>query len=429
MVSLEQISTLGRVAEPGEGISIDELRLASRNHALPLEAMRDDLTPVGLHYVLTHYDLPDIDPDSWSLAVGGAVERPLDLDLDALTSMPSRTVRVTLGVAGNGRTGLSPRPISQPWLTGAVGTASGRECPSPTCSATLASAAVDVVFTGADHGFDRGVEQDYQRGLPLAEAMADDVLLAYAMNGAPLPLQHGRPLRLVVPGWYGMAHVKWLRSITVIDHEFDGFQNVAYRIRQAADEAGEPVTRIEPRALLVPPGHPDFMTRVRILRPGRVTLSGRAWSGWGPVVRVELSTDDGRTWADAELTGESHRWAWRGSAHPSRRRPAGTCCGSAPTTAPAGCSARNRSGTAGDSRTMPTSRWSYTSWTAVQVRLVNATDALPSCHTSIAVSDPRCRGEPPDRLVRHPQQVGRTVMIGLQWHTTTVVPPAATHRS
>lgn len=322
-VSLEQISTPGRVAEPGEGISIDELRLASRNHALPLEAMRDDLTPVGLHYVLTHYDLPDIDPDSWSLAVGGAVERPLDLDLDALTSMPCRTVRVTLECAGNGRIGLSPRPVSQPWLTGAVGTAEWTGVPLADLlrDAGPSPAAVDVVFTGADHGFDRGVEQDYQRGLPMAEAMADDVLLAYAMNGAPLPLQHGRPLRLVVPGWYGMAHVKWLRSITVIDHEFDGFQNVAYRIRQTADEPGEPVTRIEPRALLVPPGHPDFMTRVRILRPGRVSLSGRAWSGWGPVVRVELSTDDGRTWADAELTGEPHRWAWRGFSAPFEATP------------------------------------------------------------------------------------------------------------
>ena len=129
--------------------------------------MRDDLTPVGLHYVLTHYDLPDIDPDSWSLAVGGAVERPLDLDLDALTSMPSRTVRVTLECAGNGRTGLSPRPVSQPWLTGLWARRSGRECPSPTCSATLAPPPLPSTWCSpGPTTVSTGVEQDYQRGLP-----------------------------------------------------------------------------------------------------------------------------------------------------------------------------------------------------------------------------------------------------------------------
>ena len=143
--------------------------------------------------------------------------------------MPSRTVRVTLECAGNGRAALSPRPVSQPWLTGAVGTAEWTGVPLADLlrDAQPTAAAVDVVFTGADHGFDHGVEQDYERGLPLAEALADDVLLAYEMNGAPLPLQHGRPLRLVVPGWYGMAHVKWLRRITVIDHAYDGYQNVS----------------------------------------------------------------------------------------------------------------------------------------------------------------------------------------------------------
>jgi DMSO/TMAO reductase YedYZ molybdopterin-dependent catalytic subunit len=176
--------------------------------------------------------------------------------------------------------------------------------------------AVDVVFTGADHGVERGVEQDYQRGLPIADAMRDEVLLAYAMNGVPLPPQHGHPLRLVVPGWYGMAHVKWLREVTVIDEPFTGFQNaVAYRLRQHANDDGEAVARIAPRALLVPPGFPDFMSRQRIVRPGSVPVSGRAWSGHAPIVRVEVSTDGGVTWAQAELDAEpdaAARWAWRG---------------------------------------------------------------------------------------------------------------------
>jgi len=168
-----------------------------------------------------------------------------------------------------------------------------------------------VVFTGADHGVERGVEQDYQRSLPVSEAMRDEALLAYEMNGASLPVQHGFPLRLVIPGWYGMAHVKWLRRITVLEEPFEGYQNaVAYRLTTEEDERGEPVTRIRPRALLVPPGHPDFMSRTRFVHPGTHEIVGRAWSGLAPVGRVEISTDGGSTWSDAVLEAALGRWAW-----------------------------------------------------------------------------------------------------------------------
>jgi DMSO/TMAO reductase YedYZ molybdopterin-dependent catalytic subunit len=291
---------------------------------MPAEAMRYDVTPPGLHYVLVHYDIPMVDADSWQLEVSGCVERSTTTDLATLRSMPRHTVRVTLECAGNGRVGLSPRPVSQPWLTGAVGTAdwTGVRLSEVLGAAGPTPDAVDVTFTGADHGLERGVEQDYTRGLSLTEASSDDVLLAYEMNGAPLPPQHGYPVRLVVPGWYGMAHVKWLRAITVIDRPFDGFQNaVAYRMRQEPDESGAPVTRIEPRALLVPPGFPEFMTRVRVLRPGRHVLEGRAWSGWAPITRVEVSTDDGTSWSEADLGEAPSRWAWRGFSCPWEATP------------------------------------------------------------------------------------------------------------
>ena len=205
--------------------------------------------------------------------------------------------------------------VSQPWLTEAVGTAEWTGVPLAAVlrEAGVLPGAVDVAFTGADHGIERGVEQDYARGLHLADAMDSDVLLADEMNGAPLPPQHGAPVRLVAPGWYGMAQVKWLQRVTVLDRPFDGFQNAtAYRFKQA-DEAGEPVTRILPRALMVPPGFPDFMSRVRIVDTGRHVLTGRAWSGWGPITGVEVSTDGGATWGDAALdpADPGGRWAWR----------------------------------------------------------------------------------------------------------------------
>ncbi|MGN9908475.1 molybdopterin-dependent oxidoreductase [Phytohabitans sp. LJ34] len=233
-----------------------------------------------------------------------------------LRARPRVTRRVTLECAGNGRALLEPRPVSQPWLVEAVGTAEWTGTPlAPLLRAAgVGEGAVDVVFTGADHGIERGVEQDYQRALPVAEALRDEPLLAYEMNGAPLLPQHGAPLRLIVPGWYGMAHVKWLRRITIVDRPFDGFQNaVAYRLRQRPDEPGVPVTRIEPRALVRPPGFPDFMSRVRVLRPGPVILDGRAWSGHAPVERVEVTTD-GATWAEAALDPVGGGATWGGAA-------------------------------------------------------------------------------------------------------------------
>ncbi|WP_345528976.1 molybdopterin-dependent oxidoreductase [Streptomyces showdoensis] len=164
---------------------------------------------------------------------------------------PAVTHRVTLECAGNGRARLSPRPVSQPWLVEAVGTADWTGVPLAALLAEAgpADGAVEAVFTGADHGVERGTEQDYRRSLPLPHAADPDrgVLVAYAMNGAPLPPQHGHPLRLVVPGWYGMASVKWLRDVTLTATPFTGFQQaVAYRYRQGPDEPGAPVDVIAP---------------------------------------------------------------------------------------------------------------------------------------------------------------------------------------
>jgi DMSO/TMAO reductase YedYZ molybdopterin-dependent catalytic subunit len=314
-VKLDDISGPGRLAEADEGISEHELALAARNHGMPLEAMHYDLTPPGLHYLLVHYDIPFLDGRAWRLRVNGSVRRPLTLDLDTLRSMPQRTVRVTMECAGNGRARLNPRPISQPWLVEAVGTAEWTGVPllDVLATARVEPGAVDIVFTGADHGVERGVEQDYQRSLSVAEAGEEDVLLAHAMNGAPLAPQHGYPVRLIAPGWYGMAHVKWLTRIDVVTEPFTGFQQAtAYRMRQGADETGTPVARIAPRALLIPPGFPDFMSRTRVVRPGHVLLEGRAWSGVAPVTGVEVSVDAGRNWVNATLDPpDRHRWSWR----------------------------------------------------------------------------------------------------------------------
>jgi DMSO/TMAO reductase YedYZ molybdopterin-dependent catalytic subunit len=291
-----------------------ELRLAARNHALPLEALRHDITPAGLHYLLIHYDIPAADPKTWRLEVGGAVKRPLSLSLTDLQALPTVSRVVTLECAGNGRARLDPRPLSQPWLTEAVGTAEWTGVPLATvidAAGGLAAGTVELVFSGLDRGIEGGVEQVYARSLPVAEALGPDALLAYAMNGAPLPMQHGFPLRLVVAGWYGMAHVKWLGAITAVTERFTGFQQaVGYRLYDADGNPGEPVTRMLPRSLMMPPGIPDFMTRERFLDCGPCRLEGRAWSGWGAIERVRVSVDGGATWLQAELGAQPDPCSW-----------------------------------------------------------------------------------------------------------------------
>jgi DMSO/TMAO reductase YedYZ molybdopterin-dependent catalytic subunit len=217
--------------------------------------------------------------------------------------------------AGNGRARLEPRPVSQPWLLEAVGTARWRGTPlAPLLAeAGIPDGTVEVLFTGLDRGIEGGDEQAFQRALPLDEAMRDEVLLAYEMNGAPLPPQHGFPLRLVVPGWYGMTNVKWLSRIEFLAEPFAGYQQSwSYRVRQSEDEVGEPLQRMQPRSLLVPPGIPEFMTRDRTVAAGEVLLEGRAWSGLAPVASVEISDDGASTWSAATLEPAGEPWAWRG---------------------------------------------------------------------------------------------------------------------
>jgi DMSO/TMAO reductase YedYZ molybdopterin-dependent catalytic subunit len=155
------------------------------------------------------------------------------------------------------------------------------------------------------------IEQSYERSLPLAEALRGEVLLAYEMNGQPLPPQHGSPLRLIVPGWYGMAGVKWLERITVLDRQFTGYQQRrSYRLRQTEDEEGEPLSLMLPRALMVPPGIPEFLTRERLVEPGPCLLEGRAWSGRGELTWVRVSVDGGSSCNDGELTDQSAATSW-----------------------------------------------------------------------------------------------------------------------
>ena len=237
----------------------------------------------------------------------------MELSLDDVRARPRRTMPVTMECAGNGRARLSPRPVSQPWLVEAVGTAEWTGTPlGPLLEeAGLAADAVEVVFSGADRGMQGDIEQDYQRSLSVADAMRPEVLLAYEMNGRPLEPQHGFPLRLLVPGWYGMTSVKWLAAIEAVAEPFTGYQQTpSYLYQQDAEDPGEPVTRIRVRALMAPARHP------RLLHPApprgaRARCRSRAAPGRaGAVERVEVGVDG--AWSDARLEPAVGEFAWRG---------------------------------------------------------------------------------------------------------------------
>ena len=300
----QQIRTVG----DGSGLDdtgrfyAEEVQLAIRNRGMPLEALRYPITPTGLHYLLVHYDIPEVDADIWRLWLGGRVAQPLSLSLDDLRRRPAQTLAVTMECAGNGRGQMSPRRISHPWMGDAIGTAEWTGTPLRGLleEAGLRPEAVELVFTGLDRGIEARQVQAYQRSLSLDDANRPEVLLAYAMNGEPLQPQHGYPLRLIVPGWYGMTSVKWLDQIEAVAGPFQGFQMAhAYRYAPSAEMVGEPVNLIKVRALMAPPGIPDFMTRARLVPAGR-----------GSVTRVEVSADGGGTWAEAEVGEHLSPFAW-----------------------------------------------------------------------------------------------------------------------
>ena len=293
------------------------VRESPLNAETPLDFLEDFITPTPLFYLRNHFPVPDTRADSWRLVVDGEVERPLTLSYSELVSLPEQDLTVTIECAGNGRSYFSPNAEGEQWSYGAVGNAvwTGASMKTILEMAGIKALAVEVLCVGADRGSlpDGTAQASFERSLPLETATAPDTLLAWAMNGQPLPAAHGYPLRLIVPGWYGMTAVKWLARITVIAEPFAGFyQQERYVMVQEGKDQGRgrprtlPVTRMEPRALITSPVDGSR------LGAGPIRLKGVAWSGWAPIERVELSLDGGRIWEPTRLVGPSDRRAWRG---------------------------------------------------------------------------------------------------------------------
>lgn len=276
------------------------------------------LTPNERFFVRSHFGLPqaeNVDPSHWRLTVGGLVERPLRLRLDDLKQFEEVTLTAVVQCAGNGRAFYRPTAPGVQWERGAVGNAgwTGVRLKDVLAQAGLQPSAKHIQLQGADRPVSTRTPL-FVRSIPIEKARHPDTILAYQMNGRPLPLLHGAPLRLITPGWMADSCIKWLTEITVGADEAKGYyMEKAYRYPVHAVEPGgavhagdmKPVEAMVVKSLIAQPAEGTM------LKPGPVMIQGVAWTGEGTVVKVEVSTDEGQTWTAARFVGEASPYAWR----------------------------------------------------------------------------------------------------------------------
>jgi DMSO/TMAO reductase YedYZ molybdopterin-dependent catalytic subunit len=282
---------------------------------MPMDGFASWLTPAERLFVRSHHYTPEVDAAAWRLEIGGLVDKPVTLTLDELKKMPKAEVAGVLECAGNGRALYEPSLIGLQWKYGAVGNGrwTGVRLADVLRRGGVKSAAREVLFDGADVPV--GTMPEFRRTIPIAKALENDTILAYELNGAPVPVSHGFPLRLVVPGWAGDCWTKWVTRIELLDKEYDGFfMKTAYRHPgrpvppgAAIDPADmQPVTSLRVKSVIATPAEGSR------LGPGPVKISGAAWSGGGkPVTLLEVSTDAGRTWHPARFGPEKSQHGWR----------------------------------------------------------------------------------------------------------------------
>ena len=284
------------------------------NIEFPFEALDAYETPTPQFYVRSHHPLPNVDRATFTLKIEGHVEHPYELTMDELAAMAQQTRPATLECAGNGRVFLVPQVDGAQWELGAVSTArwTGVPLADVLARAGVKPGAVEVMFEGADKGKAKEKptppgEIHYAHSIPMRKV--PDALLAHGMNGGPLTPPHGFPLRLVVGGWYGMASVKWCHRIVVLDQKFRGYYRAvdyAYWTELAGNPVHVPIEEMSCKAQIARPAKQEVVPRDAVY-----PVTGAAWTGDTDVVRVEVSTDGGRTFADAALLGEPVRHAWR----------------------------------------------------------------------------------------------------------------------
>src|SRR6059058_2553792 len=284
------------------------------NLEMPFETVESFITPTKSFYVRTHFPIPKIDRDAWWLHVEGEVERPFVINYEELVKLEPRAIPVTLECAGNNRSFLEPKVKGVQWRLGGVGNAEWTGVPLSILldRAGVKSTAREIILEGADRGKLEDPksppgEMNFARSIPMKKA--SDVLLAYKMNDVDLPAENGFPVRAIVPGWYAVASIKWLKRIIVTDKPFNGYyQTLDYSYWRREGELAElvPLREMQIKAEIARPSEGETVPANSNAR-----VRGTAWTGDGEIMKVEISSDDGATWNEAKLLGESKPNAWR----------------------------------------------------------------------------------------------------------------------
>ena len=283
-----------------ELVPLDEL-----NAAAPLSRLGADPMPVGSFYTRSNFEVPTVDPEAWRLTVSGLVGDPMKLSMSELRSFGESTELVTLECAGNGRIYMDPVPDGAAWGMGAVSVAefTGTPLARLLAAAHPADEVAEFVFTGLDRGrVEPEGDINYAFSLAAGEAASDSPMLVWAMNGEPLTPAHGAPLRLLAPGTYGMASVKWLTSITAVAEPFTGHFRMKYRyLGDPVASEGEHVGPIRVRSLITRPLEGEDVA-------ADLEIGGAAWSGSGTIESVAVRVDDG-VWMEAGIETPLGRFA------------------------------------------------------------------------------------------------------------------------
>jgi DMSO/TMAO reductase YedYZ molybdopterin-dependent catalytic subunit len=285
------------------GKSPDLIPYSTTNFGTPEGAVDGLYTPNELFFIRSNGPVSiDIPAAEWRLSVTGLVDSPLDLTLEDLQALPNTTVSVSsfLECSGNSRSRFGTDVEGTQWGNTAIGNAEWTGVPLAAVldQAGVQEGAVDVVSQGGDF-------PEMQRGLPMDKALDPNTLIVWEMNGEPLPAPNGGPVRLLVPGWGGIASTKWLVGLEVIDQPFQGHYNIeSYVIINEDEQAIRPVTTMPVKSFISEPAPGDTLSA------GSLTVAGYAWSGYAGIGHVEVSTDGGATWADADITLEAGPLSW-----------------------------------------------------------------------------------------------------------------------
>ena len=285
------------------------------NLEMPFSALEGFVTPNERFYIRCHFPIPRINERDWRLKVEGKVARPFEVTMDDLRQMPTQTVMATLECAGNSRVFLVPKVKGVQWELGAVGNAewTGVKLRDLLQRAEMANEAREIILEGADNGTIAELPRpagkiNFARSLSVEKAM-DDVLLAYSMNGQPLTAAHGFPLRAIVPGWYGMASIKWLQRVIVTDQPFNGYYqsiDYAYWERRESGPALVPLAEMQVKAEIAQPENNEV-----IRANSKYLVRGAAWTAEAIITKVEISSDNGKSWHEATLQGDATENAWQ----------------------------------------------------------------------------------------------------------------------